>query len=114
MTTEHWVAATFVLFAAFMAMAIVGVVLLRQRDYWRKERDYWRKEWGKVVEQLRATCEKHHQTLDATILQEEQAEGLREVIKGIRRLCDGAVPPGPTPPQSATPSPPPSVPASGR
>lgn len=114
MTTEHWIAATITLFIALMTVAIVGIVLLRQRDELREEREYWRKEWGKVVEQLRATCEKHHQTLDATILQEEQAEGLREVIKGIRRLCDGAVPPGPPPPQSATPSPPPSAPASGR
>lgn len=114
MTTEHWVAATFVLFAAFMAMAIVGVVLLRQRDELRRERDYWRGQWKEVADQLRSVCKSHHQALDDAILQKEQTEDLREVITGIRRLCDGAVPPGPPPPQSATPSPPPSAPASGR
>lgn len=114
MTTEHWVTVTFLLFTAFVTVAIVGIVLLRQRDKLRWEREYWWKAWTEAHEQLRSVCKSHHQALDDAILQKEQTEDLREVITGIRRLCDGAVPPGPPPPQSATPSPRPSAHASGR
>lgn len=114
MTTEHWVTVTFLLFIALMTVAIVGIVLLRQRDELRNERDYWQRQWRDLTEQVAAACKRHHQTLDDMILQKDRVEGLQAIITNIRQLCDEAIPPDPVPLQSATPSPRPSAPASGR